>query len=524
MKFVSDPPISVKIRKMKQRVRWEDPIIVDRSIDQTQLFIDDGVSDSQEFSFLVIGDSGSGPHPDQNPQRQITELMLEHYDTSRFILHTGDVIYQVGSSEYYLRNFIAPYREFLVGGESPEKIAYDQMVFNKPFLPVPGNHDYYDLPLVYGVLAQSTWLLRHLLRSKLDLGVGWHGSNQGRAYAQAFLDYLKAFSTKEELERHLDSHYTAETDIGRCLRYEAGRFTRLPNRYYTFRYGGIDFFALDSNTFNAPAPLPTTKEGEAIRRQLEQRRDEIERSKQEILDASARLNPDQPDEAEILDDNRAKLEQLEEVQLDIEKQLTTDKTIVTDFEQLDWLKRRLIESWNTTEVRGRVVYFHHPPYVTEATKWNQAQTLQIRYNLREVLNTVSEAVGELTEGRPIVDLVLAGHAHCLEHLCTADTGHADSHIHWIVCGGSGHSLRRQRVEGSELMETFRDSEGSHTRLVARSQLYVGRHSQGKKKRRPYSFLRIDVQAGDPPKFVVRPFITERVGREWSSSYLEPFVI
>lgn len=154
MKFVSDPPISVKIRKMRQRVRWEDPIIVDRSIDQTQLFIDDGVSDSQEFSFLVIGDSGSGPHPDQNPQRQITELMLDHYDISRFILHTGDVIYQVGSSEYYLRNFIAPYREFLVGGDSPEKIPYDQMVFNKPFLPVPGNHDYYDLPFVYGVLAQ----------------------------------------------------------------------------------------------------------------------------------------------------------------------------------------------------------------------------------------------------------------------------------------------------------------------------------------------------------------------------------
>jgi hypothetical protein len=243
---------------------------------------------------------------------------------------------------------------------------------------------------------------------------------------------------------------------------------------------------------------------------LEQRRDEIERSKQEILDASARLNPDQPDEAEILDDNRAKLEQLEEVQLDIEKQLTTDKTIVTDFEQLDWLKRRLIESWNTTEVRGRVVYFHHPPYVTEATKWNQAQTLEIRYHLREVLDAVSEAVGGLVGGRPIVDLVLAGHA--------------DSHIHWIVCGGSGHSLRRQRVEGSELMETFRRNEGSHTGLVAHSLLYVGRHGQGKKKRRPYSFLRIDVQAGDPPKFVVRPFITERIGREWSSSHLEPFVI
>ena len=524
MKFVSDPPISAKIRKMKQRVRWRDPLIVERGIDQTRMVIDSSTSDSPEFSFLVVGDSGAGLHRGYNAQRQIAELMLLQRDTSDFVLHTGDVIYLVGSSEYYVKNFIEPYREFLVGGEKYEKIAYDQMVFNLPFLPVPGNHDYYDLPWLFSLMAGTTLPLRRLLSSKIDFDIGWQGSGQGRAYARAFIDYLMAINGKEELGRHLDRHYSAQTDTGRCLRYEPGQFTRLPNRYYTFRFGGIDFFALDTNTFNAPSPLPATKEGDALRQQLSKRRDELELSKQKILEASAQLDPDHPEHADILDDNRAKLEQMEETKLDIEKQLTANKTIVTDFEQLDWLKERLIESWHTQEVRGRVLYFHHPPYVTEATKWDQAQTMEVRYHLRRVLDAVAEAVGEAAQGRPLVDLVLTGHAHCLEHLQTGDTGHADSHIHWIVCGGSGYSLRRQRVEGPDLMEFLGNKGGGKNRKVAQSLLYVGRHTQGSKKRRPYSFIRIDVKDGCPPKFVVRPFIAERLGRHWSSSHLEPFEI
>ncbi|HEY9610452.1 metallophosphoesterase, partial [Allocoleopsis sp.] len=325
MKFVSDPPISVKIRKMKQRVRWRDPLILERGIDQTRMVLDINDSDNPEFSFLVVGDSGAGPQRGHNPQRQIAELMLSQRDTSNFVLHTGDVIYLVGSSEYYQKNFISPYREFLVGGEEYKKIAYDQMVFNMPFLPVLGNHDYYDLPWLFGLMTGTTLPLRRLLWSKLDFDIGWQGSGQGRVYAQAFMDYLKAFNTKEAFVRHLDQHYTAQTDTGHCLRYQPGTFTRLPNRYYTFRFGGIDFFALDTNTFNAPSPLPNTKQGDELRRELYQRRDELERSEEKILDACERLNPDKPEEADILDDQQAKLEQIEEAKLDIEKQLTTDK-------------------------------------------------------------------------------------------------------------------------------------------------------------------------------------------------------
>jgi hypothetical protein len=33
-----------------------------------------------------------------------------------------------------------------------------------------------------------------------------------------------------------------------------GEKTRIPNRYYQFQAGNVDFFALDSNTLDAPAP------------------------------------------------------------------------------------------------------------------------------------------------------------------------------------------------------------------------------------------------------------------------------
>lgn len=519
MKFVSDPPCEVKINKMKQRVRWQEPSIKTRAIDQTQLVIDDD-SESEEFSFLVIGDSGCGEHLGHNPQRQITEMMLEHGDKTQFIVHTGDVIYQVGSSEYYYKNFIKPYCEFLLGGESSKEISYTQMVFNKPFLTVPGNHDYYDLPIVYGFLVQATWPLRHLLKNKIDLDVGWHGSYQGQAYAQAFLDYLIQFNNPKLLEAHLDAHYTAKIGSQRCLRYQPKKFTRLPNRYYTFRYGGIDFIALDSNTFREPQPLPETKEGDILRHQLLIQQQELERKKEQIIEKSNQLDPNNPEQAERLDDFRGQLNQIEETQQDIEKQLKHKKAVV-DIEQLEWLQNKLIESWHTENVRGRVLIFHHPPYVTEATKWDHGETFAVRRRLRRVLDEVDKNVGQLRGDRPIVDLVLSGHAHCLEHLYTQNTRHADSYLNWIICGGSGHSLRRQKKDGSALIDNPLQDNPQN---IGYSKLFVGRNGHGSHKRRPYSFLRIDVNQGTPPKITIRPFVAERYRHQWHNYPLDSFTL
>ncbi|MBD2360987.1 metallophosphoesterase [Anabaena minutissima FACHB-250] len=520
MKLVHDPPIAKKIRKMQQRVRWQESLILERNIDQTRLCLENGQADEREFSFLVVGDSGSGKHKGHNPQREVAELMLPHHQECRFLLHTGDVIYLVGSSEYYRQNFIQPYRELLVGGEHPKKVAYDDMVFKLPVLPVPGNHDYYELPLLLSLLSVSTLPMRYILRSRLDIDIGLHGSGVGNAYAKAFLDYLQRFHLPGELPHHLDQHYTATTDTGRALAYKPGYFTRLPNRYYTFRYGGIDFFALDSNTFNQPQPLPKTKKGDSDRQILASRQQDLEREKMQIIESSTKLNADNPNEAEQLDDFHYKLSQIEEIIVDIDKQLNTDQAPQTDTEQLDWLKQRLIASWHHPEVRGRVIYFHHPPYVTEATKWQQAQTLVIRSHLRGVLDAVAKEIGTLNQGRPLVDLVLNGHAHCLEYLKTLDTGHADANINWLVCGGSGYSLRRQRTEGADLSETW----GNEERLIARSHLFLGRNGQGSQKRRPYSCVRIDVKGDERPQFIVRPLVAEWYQRQWHNYELKPLII
>ena len=451
MKFVSDPDITVKIDQMKRRVRWQEESIRKRAIAQTKLVIDDENNDNPDFSFLVIGDSGCGSHLKHYPQGKIAEMMSEHRQDSRFVIHTGDVVYQVGSSEYYQQNFISPYKDFLVGGKNPKQLEYDSLIFKLPFFLVPGNHDYYDLPLIYGILAQATWLPRRLLRGRIDLDVGWHGSNEGDAYARAFLDYLADFKNKASLQQHLDDKYTAKHTGDRCMSYQPGKFTRLPNRYYTFCYGGIDFFALDSNTFNQPLAIPNTEAGQTKRERLLSRQSELENREQEIHEAIDRLDHNNPEDAEEIDDYNAKLEHIAESQRDIEKQLNKQDQ-ATDWEQFEWLKNSLVESWHNESVRGRIIFLHHPPYVTETTKWNQGQTLAVRDRLRQVFDDAAKEIGALLEGRSVVDIVLSGHAHCLEYLYTKDTGCADSNTNWIVCGGSGHSLRRQRREGTVLYQ------------------------------------------------------------------------
>ncbi|MGB3137082.1 MAG: metallophosphoesterase, partial [Nodosilinea sp.] len=243
MASILDPPILTKVAKMKERVCWQHPALRERRVDQTRLMLEDGRSEDREFSFLVIGDSGSGPHPDHHPQRRIAQQMVPHLQDCRFLLHTGDVVYQVGSREQYLENFIKPYREWLVGGDRPTRIAFDQLLFRFPFLVVPGNHDYYNLARLYSILVQLTWPLRKVLRLNLNPNLGWRGSGVGDTYARAFMDYLRALPDSE-LASHLDRHYGPWDKTTQGLRYQPGQFTRLPNRYYTFRYGGIDFFAL----------------------------------------------------------------------------------------------------------------------------------------------------------------------------------------------------------------------------------------------------------------------------------------
>lgn len=509
-----EPAIAAKIRVMQQRVCWRHPQVLARGIDQTRLVLEDGRS-QENFSFLVIGDSGTSRYRRSNPQRQVAKALLKQGEDARFVLHTGDVVYLLGSSEQYPDNFIKPYREFLVGGETPQRIAYDRMVFKLPFFPVLGNHDYYDFPWFLGLLSALSWPLRYLLRSYIDLDIGWHGSFKGDAYARAFLDYLQDLPGSR-LSRHLATHYTSEISTGRCLTYRPSQFTRIPNRYYSFRYGGIDFFALDSNTFNQPLPLPNTPAGRRIRQTYRAQRQRLLAEQARLLTTYVRLSLGGPDEDDMVEEMAAELEQLDEQIADIDKQLTKTTLAQTDTEQLRWLREGLVTSWQDPMARGRILFFHHPPYVTEASKWAQAQTLAVRHALRDVFDQVQAQVGEQSAGRPLVDLVLNGHAHCQEHLRTEDTGRGDANINWVVCGGSGYSLRRQRTEGPELYERIDGKE----KRVATSQLFLGRSGWGLQTRRPYSGLRVDIGTGSPPELTLTPIVVEKTDGKWTQYCLE----
>jgi hypothetical protein len=98
---------------------------------------------------------------------------------------------------------------------------------------------------------------------------------------------------------------------------------------------------------------------------------------------------------------------------------------------------------------------------------------------------------------------------------------------WVVCGGSGLSLRRQRTEGAMLYETFPAPalDGvPEFRLVAKSQLFVGLTGHKTERHRPYSFLKIDVKAGNPPQLVLTPYISERFHQSWRDYAMDPLVL
>ncbi len=197
--------------------------------------------DPERFTFLVLGDSGdseaSGPHV--SPQDAVGREMArdaalpDSAGQAALVVHTGDLVYMTGEHRLYDRNFRQPYAAFL----TPESTV-DGLTFRLPFLPVPGNHDYYDLG------GWTRWLtrvpilgagLRAITNELFAFSLPEGGSDMGRAYMQAFIDA------------------TADTSV-QALPYRPGERTRLPNRYYKFRMGSVDFFALDSNTLEAPPP------------------------------------------------------------------------------------------------------------------------------------------------------------------------------------------------------------------------------------------------------------------------------
>ncbi len=197
--------------------------------------------DPMNFVVLALGDSGDSESAGTrlSPQDAVARELARDAavpnssGAGQLVLHTGDVVYMTGEHRLYERNFRRPYAPFL----TPESTV-DNLTFRLPFLTVPGNHDYYDVGGWAKWLARVP-LLRFGVRAAVDrlfaLKLPEGGSGMGAAFMNAFIDPRADTATA-------------------AYAYTPGSHTRLPNRYYRFTYGSVDFFALDSNTLEAPPP------------------------------------------------------------------------------------------------------------------------------------------------------------------------------------------------------------------------------------------------------------------------------
>lgn len=84
-----------------------------------------GVSGSEDFTFLVLGDTGEGGSAQHSLRDQY--LFLGQRPDVKFMLISSDVIYPEGAMRDYERNFYLPFKGF-----------------TKPIYAIPGNHDWYD--------------------------------------------------------------------------------------------------------------------------------------------------------------------------------------------------------------------------------------------------------------------------------------------------------------------------------------------------------------------------------------------
>ncbi len=84
-----------------------------------------GVADGEDFSFVVIGDTGEGDASQRVLRDQL--LAVAGQDDVRFVVISSDVIYPTGAMVDYEQNFWLPFKGV-----------------TKPVYAIPGNHDWYD--------------------------------------------------------------------------------------------------------------------------------------------------------------------------------------------------------------------------------------------------------------------------------------------------------------------------------------------------------------------------------------------
>lgn len=164
----------------------------------------EGVSDTGDFSFIVIGDTGEGDPSQQSLHDQI--IAAGNRESVKFLILSSDVIYPDGKMRDYETNFYLPFKGF-----------------EKPFYAIPGNHDWFDADQGFNAnfLEPDAAILS--LRARLAVDLNTDVINADRRFAeivaeaQRLRDYYRIKNGRQRapyFEMHTEGFSLISVDTG----------------------------------------------------------------------------------------------------------------------------------------------------------------------------------------------------------------------------------------------------------------------------------------------------------------------
>jgi uncharacterized membrane protein HdeD (DUF308 family) len=109
-----------------------------------------GISSNNDFSFLVIGDTGEGDASQHSLRAQFLDVVKQ--DRVKFVVISSDVVYPTGAMRDYEAKFWLPF-----------------MGTTKPVYAIPGNHDWYDALEAFAATFYEPQAARLAIRARVEL-------------------------------------------------------------------------------------------------------------------------------------------------------------------------------------------------------------------------------------------------------------------------------------------------------------------------------------------------------------------
>ena len=120
-----------------------------------------GIAGGEDFSFIVIGDTGEGDASQQILRDQL--LAVARRADVRFIVVSSDVVYPVGAMKDYEAKFWLPFKGT-----------------GKPVYAIPGNHDWYDTLEAFAATFMTEEAARRTMRARIEVDKRLTSTTDGR--------------------------------------------------------------------------------------------------------------------------------------------------------------------------------------------------------------------------------------------------------------------------------------------------------------------------------------------------------